>query len=131
MQITCMLKNVSKDLLIKNVGESHDLHLKSDALLLTDVFRKFRKSIFKNFSFRPCNFFFSSWISMASSTEKTEVKVEFLSDIQILLIVENLLERIKIEKFQNLVATFHDKIQYVTSVRNFKKALNQFLRKFV
>ena len=122
MQITCMQKNVCKDLLIKHVGESHDLHLKSDTLLLTDVFREFRKNVFKNLSFRPCNFFFSSWISMARSTEKTEVKVEFLSDIDMLLIVENLLERMNIEKFQNLVANFHDKIQYVTCIRNLKQA---------
>ena len=56
---------------------------------------------------------------MASSSE---VKAEFLSDIDLLLIIENLLERMKIEKFQNLVANFHDKIQYVTCIRNLKQA---------
>ena len=61
---------------------------------------------------------------MASSSEKTEVKVEFLSDIDLLLIVENVLERMKIEKFQNLVANFHDKAEYVICVRNLKQALN-------
>ena len=61
---------------------------------------------------------------MASSSE---VKAEFLSDIDLLLIIENLLERMKIEKFQNLVANFHDKTEYVICVRNLKQTLNHVL----
>ena len=33
-------------------------------------------------------------------------------------------ERIKIEKVKKLVATLHDKIEYVIHIRNFKQALN-------
>ena len=35
-----------------------------------------------------------------------------------------LLERWKIEKFENLVADFHDKTEYVIHIRNLKQALN-------
>ena len=38
MQITCMEKKVCKDFEIKDLGKYHDLHLKSDALLLADIF---------------------------------------------------------------------------------------------
>ena len=36
----------------------------------------------------PCNFSFSSQISLASSFKKTEVKLELLTDIDMLLMVE-------------------------------------------
>ena len=36
-------KRVCKDFEIKYLGEYHDLYLKSDALPLADVFKKFRK----------------------------------------------------------------------------------------
>ena len=42
----------------------------------------------KNLSFRSCKISFSSQISMPSSLKKTEVKVELLSDTDMLLVVE-------------------------------------------
>ena len=40
------VKRVCKDLEIKNLGEYHDLYLKSDTLLLADVFKNVRKICF-------------------------------------------------------------------------------------
>ena len=40
-------KRVCKDFEIKSLGEYHDLHLKSNTLLLTDVFENFRKICLK------------------------------------------------------------------------------------
>ena len=40
MQNTCMKKEFVKILKYKNVGKHHDLYLKSDTLLLADVFKE-------------------------------------------------------------------------------------------
>ena len=45
-------ERVCKDFETKTLGKYHDLYLKSDILLLADVFQNFRKNVFKNLSFR-------------------------------------------------------------------------------
>ena len=62
-------KKICKDFKTKNLAEYHNLYLKSDTLLLADVFCKFQENVFKNFSFRSCKIF-NSWISVVSSFKK-------------------------------------------------------------
>ena len=69
-------KRVCKDFEIKNLGEYHDLYLKSDTLPLADVFENFRKMGLKSYHLNP------------AALRKTEVKLELLTDIDILLMVE-------------------------------------------
>ena len=61
-------KRVCKDFEIKSLGEYHNLHVKSDILLLAEFFENFRKMCLN--SFRSCKISFSSWINMASSYKK-------------------------------------------------------------
>ena len=51
------VKRVCKEFEIKNLGEYHDLYLKSDALIFTDVFENFRKMCLKLYYLDPVNFF--------------------------------------------------------------------------
>ena len=55
-------KRVCKDFKIKTLDKYHDLYLKSDTLLLADVFKNFRKMCLK--------IYFSTLISMTSSFKK-------------------------------------------------------------
>ena len=49
-------KRVSKNFEIKYLGEDHDLYLKSDILLLADVFENFRKMCLKIYLLNPAKF---------------------------------------------------------------------------
>ena len=77
-------KRVCKDFEIKNLGEYHDLYVQSNTLLLADVFEIFRIMCLKIYELDYANFF-SSWNSMGSSFKKTKVKLDFLTDIDMLL----------------------------------------------
>ena len=68
-------KGVCKGFEIKHLGKYHDLYLKSDTLFLDDVFKNVR------YHLDPVKFCFSS-------SKKTEIKLEVLSDIDMLLMVE-------------------------------------------
>ena len=49
-------KRVYKDFGIKNLGEYHDLYLKSNTLLLPDVFENFRKMCLEIYELDPTKF---------------------------------------------------------------------------
>ena len=50
-------QNVQSIFCIKNMGEYHDLYLKSDVLLLADVFENFRNTCLEYYKLDPCHYF--------------------------------------------------------------------------
>ena len=64
------------------------LYLKSDVLLLADVFEKFRNLFLKVYGLDPCHYYSAPNISWDAMLKKTQIKLELLSDIDMLLFCE-------------------------------------------
>ena len=81
-------KRVCKDFEIKNLGEYHDLYLKSNALLSADVFENFRKMCLQIYHLDPAKFLAAPGLALQADLKKTEIKLELLTDIDMLLMAE-------------------------------------------
>ena len=62
-------KNIWRTFNVKNMGEYHDLYLKSDVLLLADVFENFRKTCLEHYKLDPCHYFTSPRTIMGCNVE--------------------------------------------------------------
>ena len=72
----------------QNMGEFHDLYLKTDVLLLADVMESFRKLCEKNYELDPAHYFTTPGLAWDAMLKITEVKLELLDDVDQLLMVE-------------------------------------------
>ena len=81
-------KRVFKDFEIKILGEYHDLYLKSDTLLLADVFENFSKMCLNIYQLDPAKFISAPGLAWQAALKKTVVKLELLTDIDMLLMFE-------------------------------------------
>ena len=82
-------KRVCKDFKIKNLGEYSDLWLKSNALLLADLFGNFRKMCLHIYELDPVKFLSVPQLAWTAVLKNNEIKL--LADIDILLIVEKVI----------------------------------------
>ena len=73
---------------IKTLGEYHDLHLKTDILLLADVFEKFIKTCLDYYGLDPCHYFSSPGLSWDAMLKMTGVELRLISDIDTHLFIE-------------------------------------------
>ena len=73
---------------IKNRGEYHDLHAQSDTLLLADVFENFRNMCLDEYRLDPAHFFTAAGLAWQAHLKKTGVKLELLTNYDMLLMVE-------------------------------------------
>ena len=80
--------NVFKKFNINNLGEYHDLYVRSDTLLLADIFENFRQSCLKNYELGPAHFLSLPGLAWQTCLKKTNVELELLTDYDMLLMVE-------------------------------------------
>ena len=81
-------QNVWTTFKLESMGQYHDLYLKSDVLLLADVFEKFRKTCLQYYELDPCHYFTSPGLSWDAMLKMTEIKLELMTDIDKFLFIE-------------------------------------------
>ena len=77
---------------IKNLGEYHDLYVQSDTLLFADVFENFRDKCNEINELDSGHFLSAPGLSWKVFLKRTEVKLELLTDIDMLFMIEKGLE---------------------------------------
>ena len=81
-------KRVFKDFQIKSLREYHDLYVQSNTLLLAYAFENFRNMPFKIHDFDASKFLSAPELAWQVAFKKTKVKLDLLTDINMLLMVE-------------------------------------------
>ena len=71
-----------------DIGEYHDLYVQSDTVLLVDAFEKFRNKCIEIYELDPIYFVSAPGLSWQACLKKAEVKLELITDYDMLLMVE-------------------------------------------
>ena len=70
------------------MGDYHDFYLKTDVLLLADVFQKFIKTCLEYYGLDPCHYFSSPGLSWDAMLKKTGIELKLISDTEMHLFIE-------------------------------------------
>ena len=81
-------QKVWKEFKLKNLGKYHDLYLKIDTLLLSNIFEAFRNTSLQHYKLDPAHFYTSPGLAWQASLKKTGVRLELLTDPDMLQMFE-------------------------------------------
>ena len=84
-------QNVWNTFKLQTMGEYHNLYLKSDILLLADVFENFRRTCIQYYKLDPCHYFTSPGLSWDAMLKMTNIQLELMTDIDMFQFVEKAL----------------------------------------
>ena len=73
---------------LKNLGECHDLYLKTNVILLTNMFEAFRDTCLEYYQLDRAHFYTSLRLAWQACLKKTGIKLELLTDPDMLLMFE-------------------------------------------
>ena len=73
---------------IRNMGEYHDLYLRTDVILLANVFESFRRVCLENYGLDPSHFYTAPGLAWKACLKKTGIRLELLLDPDMLLMFE-------------------------------------------
>ena len=79
---------VYKNFNCKTLRDYHDLYLKSDVLLLSDVFENFRKTCLKHYKLDPCHYYTAPGLAWDACLKETNQNLELLKDYDMLMMFE-------------------------------------------
>ena len=74
---------------IKNMREYHDLYLRTDVILLANVFESFRNVCMENYGLDPAHFYIAPGLAGKACLKKTGIRLELLQDPDMLLMFES------------------------------------------
>ena len=74
---------------MKNVGEYHNLYLKTDVILLANIFEAFRDTCLKHYSLDPSHFYTSPGLAWQACLKKTGIRLELVTNPDMLLMFEH------------------------------------------
>ena len=81
-------RNVWDKFKLKNMGDYHDLYLKKDVIILTNVFESFGSVCLNNYGLDPAHFYTAPELAWKACLKKTGVSLELLKDPDMLLMFE-------------------------------------------
>ena len=81
--------NVFEKFNLNNLGDYHDLYVRSDTLLLADVLENFRNACLNNYELDPTHFVSLTGLAWQACLKKTNVELELITDYDLLLMIED------------------------------------------
>ena len=81
-------RKVWREFGINNMGEYHDLYLKTDVILLANVFEAFRNVCLNNYGLDLAHFYTAPRLAWKACLKKTGIRLELLLDPDMLLMFE-------------------------------------------
>ena len=74
--------NVFKSLDLADLGEYSDLYLKTDVLLLSDIFENFQNVTHSQFNLDPCHYYSSPELSYSAMLKMTKIQLQLITEIE-------------------------------------------------
>ena len=81
-------QRVWKEFRILNLGEYHDLYLKTDVVLLANMYEAFRDTCLQHYKLDPAHFYTSPGFAWKACLKHTGIRLELLTDPDMLLMFE-------------------------------------------
>ena len=72
----------------QTLQDYHDLYLKTDVLLLADVFENFRKTCLKHYKLDPCHYYTAPGLAWDACLKETRQNLQLLKDYDMLMMFE-------------------------------------------
>ena len=81
-------KEVWSTFKIRDLGEYHDLYLRTDVLLLADVFESFRSTCLEYYRLDPCHYYSAPGLSWDALLRMTKINLDLIADLDQQLFIE-------------------------------------------